>query len=193
MYSSNPLINFIHIKFIILIILIWINLNFPLIVNILLFFQFLPISLYIKPFIPPSEKFYPLCHNYIQEWACGSTVNEKGICWDFWEKIFPLSVVTATVWQSASHLSDRNVRKHEDQLILYAIPWPKENKFKMKPVCGKEAECQIFKKFAFGNFKPLYQLTLKFTCLWISSFMNLFQFYMTGSQKTSFRLAPGNS
>lgn len=41
----------------------------------------------------------------------------------------------------------------------------KGNKFKMKPVCGKRSRMSIFKKFAFGNFKPLYQLTLKFTYL----------------------------
>lgn len=122
---SNPLINSIHIIY---------NTNninpdksqFSLILNILLFFQFLPISLYIKPFIPPSEKFYSLCHNYtFRNEHVAQRQMKKYLLGTFVRKFFPLSVVIATVWQTSLPSFWYKVRKHVDQLLLYTIPWPK--------------------------------------------------------------------
>lgn len=89
---SNLIINSIHIK-----LTNTNNVNLDkspqlfLILNIL-FFLSLPISLYIKPFIPPSEKSYPLCHNYRfrneHVTQCKPRRDEKIFDGYFWERFF---------------------------------------------------------------------------------------------------------
>ena len=133
-----------------LIVLILINilLNFP----ILLFFLYLwPLSFIwnhpslhqINPifFATIWILYYRFRNEHITQ--CKLKRDENIFSGDLWKRYFPLSL--EIIWQISLPSSWYEVRKCTDHWFLDAIPWPKR-RFKMKPVWGNWAECQIKEK-----------------------------------------------